>query len=117
YSIDAVPGVRPPETPALGYTTLDQPEVRRRMVDFSNGSITRVTFRIPAMHCAACVWLLENLYRLVPGVGRSEVNFPRKEVAIFIEDEQLQLSTLAARLAALGYPPEVKLDRLSGMAD
>jgi len=115
YSIEATPGVKPPEAVSTVYAALDQPDVRRRVVDFSNGRITRVTFRIPAMHCAACVWLLENLYRIVPGVGRSEVNFPRKEVAIFLEDTGVKLSDLAARLAALGYPPELKLDRLSGM--
>jgi Cu+-exporting ATPase len=115
YTIDAAPGVRPPDAPPSDYAALDQPDVRRRIVDFSNGTITRVTFRIPAMHCAACVWLLENLYRLVPGVGRSEVNFPRKEVAIQIEDAAVSLSALATRLAALGYPPELKLDRMAGL--
>jgi len=117
YTIDSTPGVRPPDELSPGYAALDQPDVRRRVVDFSNGNITRVTFRIPAMHCAACVWLLENLYRLIPGTGRSEVNFPRKEVTILIEDDKVQLSDLAARLASLGYPPELKLDRLSGAID
>lgn len=117
YTIDQAPGVRPPETLPSEYSALDQPDVRRRVVDFSNGTMTRVTFRIPAMHCAACVWLLENLYRLVPGVGRSEVNFPRKEVSIQLEDKDVLLSALAARLASLGYPPELKLDRMSGLAD
>ncbi|HMO52550.1 MAG TPA: heavy metal translocating P-type ATPase metal-binding domain-containing protein [Kiritimatiellia bacterium] len=116
YAIESAPGVRPPDTPAA-YAALDQPDVRRRVVDFSNGNVTRVTFRIPAMHCAACVWLLEHLYRLIPGVGRTEVNFPRKEATILLEDGQLALSALAEKLAALGYPPELKLDRLSGMTD
>ncbi len=116
YTIDTAPGVRPPDDVPSEYAALDQPDVRRRVVDFSNGTITRITFRIPAMHCAACVWLLENLYRLVPGVGRSEVNFPRKEVSIQIEDTAVKLSDLAQRLASLGYPPEIKLDRLSGLA-
>ncbi|HMP89252.1 MAG TPA: heavy metal translocating P-type ATPase metal-binding domain-containing protein [Kiritimatiellia bacterium] len=117
YTIDESPGVRPPDEPSATYAALDQAEVRQRVVDFSNGSITRVTFRIPAMHCAACVWLLENLYRLIPGVGRSEANFPRKEVSIFMENDTVSLSDLATRLASLGYPPELKLDRLSGMTD
>jgi Cu+-exporting ATPase len=117
YTIDAAPGVRPPEAMPSEYAALDQPDVRRRVVDFSNGTMTRVTFRIPAMHCAACVWLLENLYRLVPGVGRSEANFPRKEVSIQLEDNEVSLSALATRLASLGYPPELKLDRMSGLAN
>jgi P-type Cu+ transporter len=117
YNLDENPGVKPPDAIATTYAALDQPEVRRRVVDFTNGKVTRVTFRAPAMHCAACVWLLENLYRLIPGVGRSEVNFPRKEVTIFIEDADVKLSAVAEQLARLGYPPELKLDRLSGLAD
>ncbi|MCP5487010.1 MAG: heavy metal translocating P-type ATPase metal-binding domain-containing protein [Verrucomicrobia bacterium] len=115
YTIESAPGVRPQEVDPAFYAALDQPEVRRRVVDFSNGTVSRVTFRIPAIHCAACVWLLENLYRLVPGVGRSEVHFPRKEVTLFVEDAQVPLSALAARLASLGYAPELKLDRLTSV--
>lgn len=117
YAIDESPGVKPPDVASTTYAALDQPDVRRRVIDFTDGKVTRVTFRAPAMHCAACVWLLENLYRLIPGVGRSEVNFPRKEVTIFIEDAETKLSAVAQQLATLGYPPELKLDRLSGLAD
>lgn len=113
YDIEAAPGARPPQFNDETYAALNLPDVRRRIVDFSNGKVSRVTFRIPSIHCAACVWLLENLYRLIPGVGRSEVNFPRKEVTIFVEDQLVQLSDVASRLATLGYAPELKLDRLS----
>jgi len=115
YTLESTPGIKPLVADETRFAALDQPDVRRRLVDFSNGKITRVTFRIPAIHCAACVWLLENLYRLIPGVGRSEVNFPRKEVAIFIDDAKVRLSELANRLTSLGYAPELKLDRLSAV--
>jgi len=115
YTLESSPGVKPLDSDETRYTALDQPHVRRRLVDFSNGKVTRITFRIPAIHCAACVWLLENLYRLIPGVGRSEVNFPRKEVTVFFDDDKVRLSELANRLTALGYAPELKLDRMSSM--
>jgi Cu+-exporting ATPase len=95
-----------------GFKYLDEPSVRERLVDFADQSITRVTFRIPAIHCIACVWLLENLFRLMPGVGHSEVNFLRKEVCITFENTKAALSEVAGLLASLGYEPELKLSDL-----
>ena len=91
---------------------LDEPGVRERLVDFTDGRLTRVTFHIPTIHCIACVWLLENLFKLKPGVGQSQVNFPRKEVAIAFETARVKLSELVALLASLGYEPELKLSAL-----
>ncbi len=88
---------------------LDAPEVRRRLLDFQNDRIARVTFHVPAIHCVACVWLLENLFRLHPGVGRSQVNFARREVAIAFSPDKVRLSELAALLAGIGYEPALTL--------
>ncbi|MBI4659265.1 MAG: heavy metal translocating P-type ATPase metal-binding domain-containing protein, partial [Verrucomicrobia bacterium] len=87
---------------------LDDPKVRERLVDFADDRVSRVTFRIPAIHCIACVWLLENLFRLKPGIGQSQVHFPRREVAITFENAKAKLSEVAELLATLGYEPELK---------
>jgi Cu+-exporting ATPase len=94
------------------WSFLDAPEVRRRLLDFENDRVARVTFHLPAIHCVACVWLLENLFRLRRGVGRSQVNFARREVAITFAAGQLQLSELAALLAGIGYEPALTLEDL-----
>lgn len=91
------------------FAYLDAPEVRQRLVDFSDDTLTRVTFQVPAVHCVACVWLLENLFRLRPGVGESKVDFQRKTVAIQFDPRQVRLSEVAQVLASIGYPPEFKL--------
>ncbi|MBI5774998.1 MAG: heavy metal translocating P-type ATPase metal-binding domain-containing protein [Verrucomicrobia bacterium] len=91
---------------------LDEPAVRERLADFSDAKLTRVTLRLPAIHCIACVWLLENLFRLKPGIGQSQVNFPRKEVSIAFETAKVKLSEVAALLASLGYEPELKFSDL-----
>jgi P-type Cu+ transporter len=91
---------------------LDEPAVRERLVDYADARLTRVTFQIPAIHCIACVWLLENLYRLQPGIGQSQVNFPRKEVALAFNPAAVKLSAVVALLASLGYEPELKLAAL-----
>jgi len=91
---------------------LDEPAVREKLVDFSDATLTRATFHLPAIHCIACVWLLENLFRLKSGLGQSQVNFPRKEVAISFETSRVKLSEVAALLASLGYEPELKFSDL-----
>lgn len=99
------------------FAFLDEPSVRQRLVNFSNEKITRVTFRLPAIHCIACVWLLENLFRLRPGIGESQVNFPRKEVSIVFDNERVKLSELVALLASLGYEPDLKFSDLEEQKD
>ena len=109
YELDEAPGVRPPDAIRDGaFDYLDDESLRRNLLDFSDGKTSRVTLHIPAIHCIACVWLLENLFRLLPGVGRSQVDFPRKSVSISF-DASLPLSKLVAFLASLGYEPVLKL--------
>jgi Cu+-exporting ATPase len=113
YKFGEAAGVRVSEPARENqFKFLDEPAVRGRLVDFANERVTRVTFRIPAIHCIACVWLLENLCRLKAGVGQSQVNFPRKEVAITFETGRVRLSEIVALLASLGYEPELKLSDL-----
>ena len=90
------------------FAYLDVPSVREQLVDFSDSKTTRVTFRLPAIHCIACVWLLENLFRVRPGIGQTRVNFLRKEAAISFETGKVELSEVVALLGSLGYEPDLK---------
>lgn len=118
YRLDQRAGVRIAGQGAAGrFDYLDEPEVRERIVNFSNDRVTRVTFRLPAIHCVACVWLLENLFKLQPAVGRTEVNFLRKEASVTFDPNGLKLSRLVELLASLGYEPELKLSDLETNGD
>ncbi len=99
------------------FAFLDDPAVRERMLDFTDGETARVTLKVPAIHCIACVWLLENLFRLQPGLGRSTVHFPRKEVTIQFAESQVRLSEIAALLSGLGYEPALNLGQLDRADD
>lgn len=112
YAMNPGAGVRVRDR-AGDFHYLDDPAVRARMIDFSDGRTTRVTFRVPAVHCIACVWLLENLFRLLPGLGVSRVNFLRKEVAVSFDESRVRLSEVAGLLARLGYEPEFNLGDLT----
>jgi len=113
YNLSEAAGVRikgAPQEEVFKY--LDEATVRERLVDFADDRMTKATFHIPTIHCIACVWLLENLFRLKPGIGQVQVNFPRKEVSITFATSKLKLSEVVALLASLGYEPELKLSSL-----
>lgn len=113
YSMSDTAGVRINGPVGDGqYAYLDDVAVRAKLVDYSDNNITKVTFRAPAIHCIACVWLLENLFRLKPGIAESRVRFLQKEVAITFDTAGVKLSEVARLLASLGYEPELKLSDL-----
>jgi Cu+-exporting ATPase len=113
YRFGRAAGVRAKAVPKEEeFSYLDDPVLRRRLVDFADARMTRVTFRVPSVHCIACVWLLENLFRLKPGIGYSRVNFPRREVFITFENAGVKLSEVVALLTSLGYAPDFNLSDL-----
>jgi len=94
------------------YAYLDAPAVRSSLVDFDDGRVARATFHLPAIHCVACVWLLENLFKLKPGIGSCTVHFPRKLAVVQFDPARVRLSDVAALMASVGYPPELRLSDL-----
>ncbi|TAL05032.1 MAG: hypothetical protein EPO07_04255, partial [Verrucomicrobia bacterium] len=74
YDLRRNPGSRIQKKSASAqWAFLDEPSLQQRLLDFTDGRQSKITFHVPAIHCIACVWLLENLFRLHPGVGRSRV--------------------------------------------
>ena len=93
------------------FTFLDAPETRAKLIDFSDGKTTKIRFHVPAIHCAACVWLLEHLYQIDARIGEARVNLMTKELSVSFEEHDLRLSELVERLNSLGYPPKLQLDQ------
>ena len=94
------------------YRFLDEPGICEKLAHFSDGKLTRITFEVPQIHCIACVWLLENLFRLQKGIGQSQVNFQRKELAISFDRSSIPLSEVVALLSSVGYEPKLRLSDL-----
>ena len=64
-----------------------------------------VDLMLEGVHCAACVWLIEKLPRVVPGVIEARLSLRQATVRITWDPAQLELSTIAKSLSTLGYPP------------
>ncbi|MFQ5498977.1 MAG: heavy metal translocating P-type ATPase [Candidatus Zixiibacteriota bacterium] len=95
------------------YSFLDDAAVRDRFVEYSDGSLVRVTLSLPTIHCSSCIVLLENLYRLDGGISSSTVNFLRRELTLLFDENQTALRSVVELLVALGYEPSLSLEEVS----
>jgi len=113
YKLDQFPGVKIREA-ELGnkYAYLDNEDIRKQLLDFSDGGIGKVNFFIPSVHCSSCIWLLENLHKLDKGIIYSTVNFVKKEVTITFKEEILSLRKLVELLVSINYVPLITLGDL-----
>lgn len=112
YDITKAPGHANELVERGTYAALDEIGVREKLVRFEDETISRVTFHVPGMHCSSCIWLLEHLNKLKAGIISSIVNFPRKEVTIDFNKQEVKLSEVAALMAATGYTPSISLGDL-----
>ena len=109
YELNKNSGVRPDEI-STQFDYLDTPQVFEKVVDFSEGNTTVVTFKIPVIHCSSCIWLLESLHDLNNNIKYSQVNFTKKTLQVSFNQIELPLSDLAKFLTNLGYKPVISLE-------
>lgn len=57
-----------------------------------------------AVHCAACVWVIEQLPRVVDGLQEARVNLGTGRIRLHWDPERTSLSEVASSLDRLGYP-------------
>ncbi len=110
YSFDKASGVSLRFVADTAYSFLDEPSIRKKVLQFDSESYSKVKFLVPAIHCISCIWLLENLQKLNPALVKSEVNFSRKTVSIDFNSQKIELSAVAQLIATLGYPPQINLE-------
>lgn len=110
YNLDRNPGRQLKKTDTETYRYLDEPDIRKKVVDFLSDNFSKVTFYIPAIHCVSCIWLLENLHKIDKGILHTEVNFVQKQITIDFNPQNVKLSVIARLLASLGYFPKITLD-------
>lgn len=111
YAFEKGPGTaQAKQVEADAYAYLDLPEVQKTLLTFQSDEFSRVCFRVPAVHCASCIWLLENMHQIQPGIIASRVVFGKKEVTVDFRPAEVTLAEVARVLARVGYPPQIQLD-------
>ena len=111
YKIEDKPGIKISDKLYQNhFAYLDNEKIIEKLLDFTDNTISKVTFVIPQIHCASCIWLLENLQKKDNNIISSRVHFLKKEVSISFNHSKTSLRSLVELLASIGYEPQISLD-------
>ncbi|MCB9309968.1 MAG: heavy metal translocating P-type ATPase metal-binding domain-containing protein [Lewinellaceae bacterium] len=113
YTYETAPGISQKSINKKNYAFLDDEDVIESLLEFKEDQLAKISFSLPQIHCASCIWLLENIQKLHSGIKGSRVNFLRKTATISYNPQHISLRQLVEQLALIGYPPELNLQKLS----
>lgn len=60
-------------------------------------------FKVPDMHCSACVMRLEGLEDDLPGVKSARASYHRQQLEIEYDEKRLNDEQIVAAIQRLGY--------------
>jgi len=109
YDLQNAPGATPKEIEGK-YDFLDNDKIVEKLLEFNNENTQIVTLFIPHIHCSSCIWILENLNKLLPEISSSQVNFGKKTVRVTYNSEKFSLKNLVKLLSSIGYEPYISLE-------
>lgn len=92
-------------TTARGYEEFDDPTFHRLYVRDDGAGVRSVDLVLEGITCIACVWLIERLARVAPGVIDARLDLRRATVHVRWQSDLTALSQVARALHSLGYPP------------
>ena len=92
----------PPPPPPKDLDFIDHDEVQAQFTD-KLGDVREITLMSEAIHCAACIWLIEHRLAQVDGVRYVHVNFTNKQIRIRWDNSRVKLSEIIRVLHSIGY--------------
>jgi Cu2+-exporting ATPase len=95
----------PAKTTAKRYSEFDDPTFTSLYVQNLPGGLCAVDLYLEGVHCSACVWLIEKLPGVCPGVSEARLSLSQSLVRIVWDPRKVTLSKAARTLDTLGYPP------------
>ena len=69
-------------------------------------SVLKKTFRIPDMHCSACVMKLESLEDDLPGVRMVQASYQKQSMLVEYDDSKVREGEIRKAIQGLGYTVE-----------
>lgn len=109
YDFEKSPGATPQDIRGK-YDFLENETILAKVLEFQEGNTSIVSLNIPHIHCSSCIWILENLNRLQPGISTSQVNFHEKKVRITFNSDVVCLKEIVYLLSSIGYEPYISLE-------
>lgn len=92
----------PPPAPSKDIELYDYDEVQEQFVN-DLADKREITLMSEAIHCAACVWLIEHTLAKTPEVLLARVNFTNKQIKVRWDNSRIKLSEIIRKLNAIGY--------------
>jgi P-type Cu+ transporter len=108
YKFNKHPGATRPSVDKR-FEYLNEPQVVKELIDYTDDHISIITFYIPQIHCSSCLWLLEQLNRINPAIHYCRVDFLKKQLNIRFDHQKLSLQNLVELLFDIGYEPLIRL--------
>ncbi|CAN8142427.1 P-type Cu2+ transporter [uncultured Thiomicrorhabdus sp.] len=92
----------PPPAPNQNIDLYDYDEVQEQYVD-NLGDRREIILMSEAIHCAACVWLIEHTLANTDGILLARVNFTNKQIKLRWDNSKIKLSAIITKLNSIGY--------------
>uniref|UniRef100_UPI001D0E7C37 heavy metal translocating P-type ATPase metal-binding domain-containing protein n=1 Tax=Candidatus Magnetaquicoccus inordinatus TaxID=2496818 RepID=UPI001D0E7C37 len=89
-------GMQPQEIDPASLTPFDDPVLQEKWVQKGVHNSCEVNLILEGIHCAACVWLNEQVIRRLPGVEEVWINFATHRARVRWQPQQTKLSEIIA---------------------
>ncbi len=86
------------------YEEFDEPAFQNLYCRPAAGGLATVELYLEGVHCTACLWLIERVSGVLPGVVEVRLDISRSRARAVWDPARIKLSDIARRLHAFGYP-------------
>lgn len=96
------------------YAEFDDPAFQELYTRARGDGLVQVELYVEGVHCSACVWLVERVPKILPGLSEARLDAGRSIVELSYDPARTTLSEVARTLEKLGYrphPPQGARDR------
>lgn len=94
----------PAHTTARRYDELDDPSFTDKHVARTDDGLCTTQLYLEDLRCTACVWLVEQLPQITPGVTAARVDLGRGLAELTFDPARVALSAIGRALDRLGHP-------------
>jgi Cu2+-exporting ATPase len=101
YEARSAAAPRPEARPGL--ELYDDPAAQREFVASAGEHERQATLILDRIRCAACLWLIEQALRRLPGVTRAEVNHVTQRAQVTWDARAIRFSRILEAIRAFGY--------------
>jgi Cu+-exporting ATPase len=108
YQIQQNAGLSQKHRAENSYDYLALPDIQSKMAHQIYDNMYMVTWFLPEIHCASCIWILEQLDRCHEGIISSRVDYGHKTLDIKFDGSKTNLKSIAVFLDSIGYPPDTR---------